>query len=75
MKPQLWYCEMCGILGSVMFKENDDIMPVIRAIEEQHRKASPDCENDARGLRVIAIQNIREPFILRPTEPVGGRTK
>ena len=24
MKPQLWYCEMCGIMGALMFEDGDD---------------------------------------------------
>lgn len=67
-KPQLWYCEMCGVLGALMFQERDDVMSVVHAMGDQHREASPSCENEAMGLRSIVVENIHEPFILRPRE-------
>jgi len=70
MKPQLWYCEMCGILGALMYKEDQDVMGVVYAMGDQHRKASPDCDNGALGLRSLVIENIKEPFILRPRQSI-----
>lgn len=69
-KPQLWYCESCGILGALMYEERDDVMSVVSAMGTQHRQASPECENGAYGLRSLIPENIKEPFILRPHEPV-----
>lgn len=68
MKPQLWYCEMCGIMGALMYEERDDVMSVVHGMGDQHREASPGCENGAVGLRSIVVENIREPFIMRPHE-------
>ena len=73
MKPQLWYCEQCGILGALMYKEHDDVMSVVYAMGDQHREASPVCKNGAMGLRSIVPENIREPFILRPLNEVVVR--
>jgi hypothetical protein len=70
MKPQLWYCEMCGILGGLMYKDSEDAMSVAMGLGDQHRKASPDCENGALGLKCIVVENLQEPFILRPHESI-----
>lgn len=70
MEPQLWYCEMCGVMGALMFKAGDGVMSVFHALGNQHREASPDCPNGSMGLRTIVVENIREPFIMRPHEPI-----
>lgn len=69
MTPQLWYCELCGVLGAILYDGHGDVMSVVSALGTQHREASPGCSNGARGLRSIVVENIREPFILRPTNP------
>jgi hypothetical protein len=59
---------MCGIMGALMYEERDDVMSVVYAIGKQHQEASPSCENGAMGLRTIVVENIREPFVMRPHE-------
>jgi hypothetical protein len=70
MKPQLWYCEFCGVMGALMYAPGSDAMSVVFGMGDQHREASPGCENKAMGLRSIVVENIREPFILRPHESI-----
>ena len=65
-KPEIWYCEACGVMGALMYDAGEDVMSVVYALGSQHREASPGCEGSARGLRSIVVENIREPFVLRP---------
>lgn len=71
MKPQLWYCEACGVFGAVMYEAQADVMSVVYAMGDQHREASPDCENGPYELRAIVVENIHESFTLRPRERAG----
>jgi len=62
MKFQLWWCEICGALGAVQYKERADAMSVCHAEDDQHKEASPMCPNGWMGLRSIAPENIKKPF-------------
>jgi len=66
LKPQLWYCERCGVLGAVMYELHADVMSVVHAMGDHHREASPGCSNGPMGLMSIVPENIRKPMICRP---------
>ena len=72
MKPQLWYCETCGVMGAAMYEEHADVMYVVNAMGNQHRQASPKCENGVMGLPTIVVEDIREPFVMKPHEIAKG---
>ena len=40
---QPWSCDKCGRSGSVPFEEHDDFMTVFYAMDDAHKKKSPDC--------------------------------
>jgi hypothetical protein len=68
VKLQLWYCESCGVLGGFMYGDDEDVVSVAFGMGAQHRKASPGCESRAVDLKILVVENIHEPFVLKPHE-------
>lgn len=67
MKPQIWYCEVCGVLGAVMFEDGAGVMSVIHAMDDQHKRVSPGCNLDVLRLRSIVPEEIRGEFVIQPS--------
>lgn len=66
MKPQVWFCEACGVIGVTMYEEHADVMSVFHKLGDAHRAASPGCPRGVYegGLRVLSIENLKKDEIL-----------
>jgi len=53
VKTQEYYCEKCGLESHIYHREDDDMLTVVRLIEENHNKWSPECTQPTTMLRVI----------------------
>lgn len=61
MKPQLWFCDRCLVIGVVMHEEHEDVMSVSNRIREAHLKYRPSCRYSER---LIVPENLKTDHIL-----------
>lgn len=48
-----WTCEKCGAKGKVSHERNADVLSVVYLIEDDHKRASPECDQPIRGIRIV----------------------
>lgn len=63
---QLWYCEVCGMIGAVVFEKSTDFFSAATLVRDQHNnQASDDCPGSSRA---IVPENIKESMIIYDKE-------
>lgn len=50
---QHWHCERCNVTGFVCHDLSADVQTVVRMIEDDHRNASPQCDQPVERIRAI----------------------
>lgn len=53
MPIQDFRCDGCGLESHVNYKEDDGVMSVVQAIEDEHKNWSPECPKTYRELRIF----------------------
>ena len=53
MVKQEYFCQHCGINGSVLIEEHADVSTVVNLLAGDHQKNAPGCPSPASGLRVL----------------------
>jgi L-amino acid N-acyltransferase YncA len=49
---QSWHCKKCLAQGEIKFKDDAGIMEVVCLIEDQHKAASPGCDQYIGRIRL-----------------------
>jgi len=52
LKKQEYFCQHCGINGSVLIEEHADVSTVVNVLDLDHKQHAPHCHTSASALRV-----------------------
>jgi hypothetical protein len=70
MKAQTWRCENCGNSGVARYDDGADVMSVVHAIEDDHKRVSlSECGFDINRIRVEADEPV-DPSVPSTGNPV-----